>query len=246
MASRCGAEASACLGASATPHGSCRRINTGMRSGRIWRADSATASIEQSPEAGQAAQAARPDAPRDRRRPGRAVRGMARSGRAQHTAARHGPTEPVSRGGPLPTAFGRMQLGPAVSPDGTTGGVLLRTRSLLARSVSGDVTPAASCASLPRRRRARVSTACSRCDRPARGVPMGAGSRFAAVRQGHAALVILDMRRPAASGRSRSRRSGRFCRSTWSPDGGRWRSRRSRLASPISTSTTCEGRRCGG
>ena len=140
-----------------------------------------------------------------------------------------------------------MQLGPSLSPDGTQA-VFFSERDRLSLDLFlADVPDGRvdSQAGDDRRERAD-STACSRCAPPAPGVRTGDWFAFPAVRQGQAALMLIDMRE------GRQDREIVFERARADPVAdvvaGRQRRSRSRrwpAASPICTSVDLSTRSCG-
>jgi hypothetical protein len=128
-------------------------------------------------------------------------------------------TETVMPRWAAPTAFGRMQLGPAVSPDGRRA-VFFSERDRLSLDLFlGDL------ASGQVIRKLATTTGSARFDslQPLRSAgawsPDGRQFAFPATRQGHAALVILDMQASGAEREIAFDTLGQILSIAWSPDG---------------------------
>src|SRR5262245_54964820 len=122
---------------------------------------------------------------------------------------------PVLTSGPI----GRMQLGPALSPDGRTVALFSERDGLaldlfLTEVGSGRIV-----------RKLATTTATARFDslQPLRSSGAWSASgewfAFAAVRQGQPALLLLNMRRPGADREIPLKDLGQIFSPTWSPDG---------------------------
>ncbi len=116
-------------------------------------------------------------------------------------------------------AFGRVQLAPVLSPDGRQA-VLFSERDRLSLDLF--------LADVPTRRIVRklaTTTASARFDslQPLRSAgawsPGGEWFAFPAVRRGHAALVVLDMRHRGGDREIVLRELGQILSPTWAPDG---------------------------
>ena len=149
-----------------------------------------------------------------------AVRGLATQRSKPHTPAMPGRRRrPPTPQWAAPTAFGRMQLGPAVSPDGRQA-VFFSERDRLSLDLFlGDLATGQVI------RKLATTTASARFDslQPLRSAgawsPDGRQFAFPATRQGHATIVILDMQAPGGEREIAFDALGQILSIAWSPDG---------------------------